>query len=55
MDITLIRIVFTVLSFGIFIGIGWWAYSSINRERFEEAARLVLDDDLSPADRSQAS
>lgn len=45
MDITTLRIVFTLLSFACFIGIGVWAFSRRNRERFEEAAQLPFEQD----------
>jgi cytochrome c oxidase cbb3-type subunit 4 len=40
MDITTMRIVATLGSFAVFIGIFAWAWSRSRRERFEEAARL---------------
>jgi cytochrome c oxidase cbb3-type subunit 4 len=45
MDITTLRIVTTLASFAIFIGILVWTFSSRNRERFEEAARLPFEQD----------
>jgi len=45
MDITTLRIIFTLLSFACFLGIAVWAYSSRNRERFDEAARLPFEQD----------
>jgi cytochrome c oxidase cbb3-type subunit IV len=45
LDITLMRIAITVLSFVIFIGICWWAWHPGNRTRFAEAALLPLDDE----------
>lgn len=36
---------FTVLAFSGFILIAVWAYSRRNRARFDEAARLPLDDE----------
>ena len=36
----------TVAAFIAFIAIVWWAYSPKNRKRFEEDAKLALDDDL---------
>jgi cytochrome c oxidase cbb3-type subunit IV len=45
MDINLLRTLVTVLSFGIFVGIVWWALSKSNRSRFEEAAMLPFADD----------
>lgn len=44
LDITLMRVAITVLSFVIFIGICWWAWHPGNRTRFAQAARLPLDD-----------
>lgn len=48
MDINLLREAVTVLSFGTFVGIVAFAVHPGNRKRFEEAARLALDDDLPP-------
>ena len=33
----------------VFIGIVWWAFSKGNKQRFEEAGRLPLDEDDTPA------
>ena len=42
-----LRILITVLSFSVFIGIVYWAYSGRQRKRFAEAANLpFLDEDL---------
>lgn len=43
--INLLRIAVTVLSFAAFMGIIAYAMSPRNARRFEEAARLPLDDD----------
>ncbi len=43
MDITTLRIVTTLVSFAIFLGIAAWAYKRSNRDRFEEAARLPFE------------
>jgi cytochrome c oxidase cbb3-type subunit 4 len=40
-----IHSIWTVLALVIFIGIVLWAYSSKRKARFDEAARLPLDDD----------
>jgi cytochrome c oxidase cbb3-type subunit 4 len=45
MDINLLREAVTVLSFGSFVGIVAYAVHPGNKERFEQAARLPLDDD----------
>jgi len=44
-DLGLMRGVITLITLGTFAGICWWAYRSGNRERFEEDAWLVFDDD----------
>ena len=36
----------TVAAFIAFLAIVWWAYSPNNRNRFEEDAKLALDDDM---------
>jgi len=48
MDIDLndLRAAITVLSFVIFAGICWWAFSSKRAAAFAEASRLAVDDDL---------
>ena len=45
MDINLLRSIVTLLAFVLFIGIVVWAWSSRNKTRFEEAARLPFEDD----------
>lgn len=40
------HIILTVALFVLFIGIIIWAWSSKRKKRFDEAARLPLDDDL---------
>ncbi len=45
MDATDLRALWTLLSFVAFVGIAVWAYSSLPKKRFDEAARLPLDDD----------
>jgi len=44
MDIDVLREVVTVLSFASFAGIVAWAVHPGNRQRFEEAARMPLDE-----------
>ncbi|MFZ4757242.1 MAG: cbb3-type cytochrome oxidase subunit 3 [Burkholderiaceae bacterium] len=44
MDINVLRGVITALSLACFIGIVVWAYSPRNKARFEEDARLPLED-----------
>ena len=44
MDIDLVRGVVTAVSLACFVGIVVWAYAPRNRARFDEAARLPLDD-----------
>jgi cytochrome c oxidase cbb3-type subunit 4 len=45
MDINLLRSIVTVMAFVVFIGIVIWAWSSRNRARFDEAARLPFEQD----------
>jgi cytochrome c oxidase cbb3-type subunit IV len=45
MDINTIREITTVLSLLAFVGIWRWAYSSRNRERFEEDGRIPFQQD----------
>ena len=45
MDITIMRVSVTLISFAFFIGIWIWAYSRGNKERFEEAAQLPFEQD----------
>ncbi len=45
MDINLLRETVTVLSFAAFVAIVAWAVHPGNRRRFDEAARLPVEDD----------
>jgi cytochrome c oxidase cbb3-type subunit 4 len=45
MDANDLRAAWTLLSFLAFVGIAIWAYSGRSKKRFEEAARLPLEDD----------
>jgi cytochrome c oxidase cbb3-type subunit 4 len=44
-SINTMRVVITVVSFLVFIGIFVWAWSGRRKRQFDEAARLPLDDD----------
>ena len=44
MDLNTLRTLVTLLAFGVFLGIIWWAYAPARRERFERDAHLVFDD-----------
>lgn len=46
MDVNIVRMAVTVLSFISFVGIWWWAWKSTNQARFNEWARVCvgLDD-----------
>jgi cytochrome c oxidase cbb3-type subunit 4 len=44
MDINVAREVVTVVSFVVFLGIVAWAVDPRKRDRFEEAARIPLED-----------
>lgn len=45
MDIDSWRSIITVLSFVLFIGIVWWAYSDRRKATYDAAALSVLNDD----------
>ncbi len=45
MDINSLRIIATLAAFAVFIGIVVWAWSSRNKQRFEEAAQLPFEQD----------
>ena len=45
MGIMDLRVIITVVSFVVFLLIVWWAYSSRQKERFDEAANLPFADD----------
>ena len=45
MDLNDLRSLWTVVSFAAFLGIVFWAYSGKRKARFDEAARLALDDE----------
>ncbi|OBX83969.1 cbb3-type cytochrome oxidase subunit 3 [Faucicola atlantae] len=46
MSLATLHSIATVTAFTAFLAIVWWAYSPRNRKRFEEDAKLALDDDL---------
>ena len=45
MDVNYLRVVTTLLAFAVFIGIMVWAFSGRNKEDFEAASKLPLDQD----------
>lgn len=45
LDINDLRSIITLVSFLIFIGICVWSFSPKNKDRFNEASRIPLDDD----------
>ncbi|MFC3121725.1 cbb3-type cytochrome oxidase subunit 3 [Agaribacter flavus] len=45
MDQGVIGSIFTVIVFVSFVGVVIWAFSSRNKDKFDEAANLVFDDD----------
>lgn len=50
-----VRAAITAVSFLSFLAIVWWAWSGRRTRQFEEAARLVLDDDPRPEQRPARS
>ena len=55
MDVNDLRIIITALSFAVFVGIVYWAYSSRQRKRFEEAANLPFADGELPGETPSTS
>ena len=53
MDINDLRAALTVASFLAFIGIVIWAYSGRRKQRFDRAARSVLEEDPADGQRSR--
>ncbi|WP_201585516.1 cbb3-type cytochrome oxidase subunit 3 [Psychrobacter jeotgali] len=54
MGIGELQTIATVSAFVAFVGVAWWAYSPKNKKRFEEDAKLALDDeDKAPASDEQ--
>jgi len=49
MDMNDIRGLVTVIALATFLGIVLWAWSSKRKTAFDQAARLILDDDDRPA------
>ncbi len=45
MGVGTLQSIATVSAFIAFIAIVWWAYSPKNRKRFEEDAKLAMDDE----------
>ena len=56
MELNELRTLITLLSFIVFAGIVFWAYSGKQKARFEEAANLpFIDDELPAATNADAS
>ena len=56
MELNELRTLITLLSFIVFAGIVFWAYSGKQKARFEEAANLpFIDDELPGATNADAS
>jgi cytochrome c oxidase cbb3-type subunit IV len=53
MDINDLRAALTVASFLAFIGIVIWAYSGRRKQRFDRAARSVLEEDATDGGRGR--
>jgi cytochrome c oxidase cbb3-type subunit 4 len=45
MDQGIVGSIFTVIVFVAFVGACFWAFSGKNKQRFDEAANLVFDDE----------
>jgi len=55
MDYSMIRGIFTLLIFAIFIIIVIWSYSKKRKVEFDKIANSILDDDLKPAQHNKQS
>ncbi|WP_199508553.1 MULTISPECIES: cbb3-type cytochrome oxidase subunit 3 [unclassified Psychrobacter] len=53
MGIGELQTIATVSAFVAFMGVAWWAYSPKNKKRFEEDAKLALDDEVTPSSDEQ--
>ncbi|MCU7554122.1 cbb3-type cytochrome c oxidase subunit 3 [Alteromonas sp. ASW11-19] len=54
MDQGIVGSIFTVIVFVCFAGVVWWAFSSRNKKRFDEAANLPFaDEDKKNHDKSK--
>ncbi|HET7158101.1 MAG TPA: cbb3-type cytochrome c oxidase subunit 3 [Burkholderiales bacterium] len=51
MDVNTLRAILTLVCFLIFAGIVVWAWSSAQRKRFDEAARVPLEEDANGTDK----
>jgi len=45
MDLITLRIIATLVSFGVFLAILWWAYGGAQGKRFAEASRIPFEED----------
>ncbi|MFT6269103.1 MAG: cytochrome c oxidase cbb3-type subunit 4 [Alphaproteobacteria bacterium] len=45
MDQGIIGSIYTVIVFVAFIGAVWWAFNSRNKDRFDDAANIIFEDD----------
>jgi len=45
MSVAFVQSVWTVIAMAVFIGIVIWAYSSHRKNEFDQASRIVQDDD----------
>ncbi len=43
MDLNFIRSLITIAALAAFLGIVWWAYAPVRKERFEQDGRLPFD------------
>jgi cytochrome c oxidase cbb3-type subunit 4 len=45
MDQGIIGSIYTVIVFVAFIGAIWWAFNSRNKDKFDDAANIIFEDD----------
>lgn len=53
MDVNTLRVIVTLVSFAVFIGIVVWAWSRRNKRRFDEAAQLPFLESMPPTPKNQ--
>ena len=53
MDQGIVGSIFTVIVFVCFIGVVWWAFSSRNKKKFDEAANLPFADEDKDQEKSR--
>jgi cbb3-type cytochrome oxidase subunit 3 len=45
MDVNTLRVLVTVVAMAAFLGIAWWAYLPSRRQRLQDHARRIVEDE----------